>query len=117
MNRRAFGRKGELIAMNYLARRGYRILATNYYCRFGELDIVAQKGETLVFVEVKCRRSIDGFEQAVGPKKVEALMNSARSFLQWTGLEEATFRFMLVYVHLQHEAAKTARIRCLKDPF
>ena len=53
-----FGRKGELIAAEYLKNHGYEILATNYHCKFGELDIVALEGEVLCFVEVKSRTSL-----------------------------------------------------------
>ena len=53
-----FGRKGELIAADYLRDKGYTILNTNYSCRFGELDIVALDGEVLCFVEVKSRTSL-----------------------------------------------------------
>jgi putative endonuclease len=52
-----FGKKGEELAARYLSRRGYRILEKNYRSRAGELDIVAMDGKTLVFVEVKSRRS------------------------------------------------------------
>jgi len=52
-----FGRFGEEIAGRYLARRGYKILDKNYRTKSGELDIVAMDGRTLVFVEVKSRRS------------------------------------------------------------
>ncbi len=53
-----FGRKGELIAAEYLKNHGYKVLAMNYRCRFGELDIVALSGEVLCFVEVKSRTSL-----------------------------------------------------------
>lgn len=52
MNTRQVGRIGERIAVNYLKKRGYRIIATNWTCNFGEIDIVAEK-QNLVFVEVK----------------------------------------------------------------
>lgn len=48
---------GETIACDELTRRGYAILARRYRTRFGEIDIVAERGETTVFVEVKARRS------------------------------------------------------------
>ena len=52
-----FGRLGEAIAVRHLKQNGYRILARNYRNRFGEIDIVARQGETIVFVEVKARSS------------------------------------------------------------
>ncbi|MFZ4438247.1 MAG: YraN family protein, partial [Syntrophales bacterium] len=51
------GKKGEELAAAYLEEAGYRIIERNYRCLFGEIDMVAEEGETLVFVEVKSRRS------------------------------------------------------------
>lgn len=50
------GRRGEELAAAHLARLGYEILARNHRTRFGELDLVAFDGETIVFAEVKTRR-------------------------------------------------------------
>lgn len=50
------GRAGEDYTVNWLRRQGYRILARNWRCRWGEVDIVAQKGDIVAFVEVKTRR-------------------------------------------------------------
>ncbi|HWT23714.1 MAG TPA: YraN family protein [Solirubrobacteraceae bacterium] len=54
--RKTLGRRGEQFAVEHLTRRGWQVLARNHHTRFGELDIVARDGETLVFCEVKtCR--------------------------------------------------------------
>lgn len=55
--RKNIGSSGEAIAARFLRRQGYRILATNWRCRLGEIDIVARDGDTLVFCEVKLRRT------------------------------------------------------------
>jgi putative endonuclease len=55
MNKREFGKAGEALAVNYLEQSGYRILHRNYWCRMGEVDIVAQKDDCVHFVEVKTR--------------------------------------------------------------
>jgi putative endonuclease len=60
------GRASEYIAAAYLFIKGYRILALRYRTRLGELDIVAQKGEILAFVEVKARRTEQAGIDAVG---------------------------------------------------
>ena len=60
MNNRKFGDAGEELACRYLEKNGYKILERNkYYSRFCELDIVAQEKNTIVFVEVKTRRTND----------------------------------------------------------
>lgn len=51
------GKKGEEIASSFLTSQGYKIIAKNFRTRFGEIDLVAVKEETLVFVEVKTRAS------------------------------------------------------------
>ena len=56
---RDFGRAGENQAVEYLDKKGYEILVQNYRCRFGELDIVAEKDGALCFIEVKTRSSVE----------------------------------------------------------
>lgn len=51
------GKIGEMEAVTYLDRKGYRILERNYRCSFGEIDIIAEKDDTLCFIEVKTRRN------------------------------------------------------------
>ena len=51
------GAWGEALAARYLQKKRYAIVATNYRCRFGEIDLIAQDGKYLVFVEVKLRKS------------------------------------------------------------
>ena len=57
MKRRDTGILGELLACDFLSKNGYHILETNYRCPEGEIDIVAQQEDTLVFVEVRTKRS------------------------------------------------------------
>lgn len=52
-SRRELGRRGEDLAAQYLAERGYRILARNWRCKLGEIDIIARAPEALAFIEVK----------------------------------------------------------------
>ncbi|HIU63502.1 MAG TPA: YraN family protein [Candidatus Avacidaminococcus intestinavium] len=54
----SFGRWGEDKASDYLARKGYTILARNYRCHYGEIDIIGLKNQEISFVEVKSRKSL-----------------------------------------------------------
>ena len=54
-NKKAIGAEGERVAAEFLLGKGYNLLERNYRNRLGELDIIADKGDTLVFVEVKTR--------------------------------------------------------------
>ncbi len=80
------GSWGERQARLHLETNGYRVLATNYRCRTGEVDIVASQGDELVFVEVKTRRGNDfGHpEESITPAKAERLAAVAEEFLQST---------------------------------
>jgi putative endonuclease len=51
------GQEGEVLAKNYLLKQGYEILERNWRCKKYEIDIIAKKGETMVFVEVKTRKN------------------------------------------------------------
>lgn len=81
--RQALGRRGERLAAAYLCKQGYTILEMNFRSRYGELDIIAFTGETLVFVEVKARlnrRFGEPFE-AVTAGKQARIRRMARSWL------------------------------------
>jgi putative endonuclease len=66
---RGFGRRGEYLAMLALLLRGYRILARNLRTPVGEIDLVAARGRTIVFVEVKSRRELDAARTAITPQQ------------------------------------------------
>ena len=53
------GAWGEALAAEYLKKRGYQLIACNYRCRFGEIDLIVSNRKYLVFVEVKLRKSAD----------------------------------------------------------
>lgn len=82
--RSLLGRRGEAAAREFLEQRGYTVLAENYRCPWGELDIVAQQGETVVFVEVRTRRShaFGTPEESVTRAKGQHLVASAEHYLQ-----------------------------------
>ncbi len=96
--RRALGRAGEEAAVEELGRRGYRILARNHACRAGEVDIVAQDGDCLCFVEVRTR-SRSGIAPAatVDAAKQRRIVAAARDYL-YRHPAEAPIRFDVVAV-------------------
>ena len=82
--RHLFGSAGEYSAADYLKKKRYKILGQNFSCRFGEIDIIAQDGKYVVFVEVKTRRN-ENFAQArefVTPAKQERVIKAAMLWLQ-----------------------------------
>jgi putative endonuclease len=94
------GKSGENYACLELERRGYAILDRRYRTRAGEIDVVARDGETLVFIEVKARRSgrFGPPSEAVGPQKRDKLMRMASSYIFAKRLGNARCRFDVVSV-------------------
>jgi putative endonuclease len=82
--RRWFGTRSERAAARFLRGRGYRIVARNYTCPYGELDLVALDGPTLVFVEVRSTGCADAERPAasVDAAKQSRLTNLALHYLQ-----------------------------------
>ena len=79
-----YGRSGEDVAAEYLERQGYLILDRNWYFDHKELDIVAQKDECLIIVEVKTRRrnTYGRPEEAVTPRKIGLLVLAANAYVR-----------------------------------
>jgi putative endonuclease len=83
--RQRLGERGEMLAAQHLARRGFQILERNYRTRWGELDIVAFNGNELVFCEVKTRRADPGRAwplESVHPRKRQRVRRMASSWLR-----------------------------------
>lgn len=78
-----WGDQGEKIAEAYLTARDWSIVARQFRCKGGEIDIIAAKDDVLAFVEVKARSEDDGFDAtiAVRPSKIRRLVTAARTWL------------------------------------
>ncbi|MFH2062704.1 MAG: YraN family protein [bacterium] len=100
MSIRALGLAGERIAARYLRRHGYRIVERRWSCRFGEIDLVAEFGDEVVFVEVKTRSGTGygGGLAAVGFRKSARLRAAVYSYLQSRGWTGRPFRLDVVTV-------------------
>lgn len=106
------GKRGEEAASRYLRRKGYRILERNYRSPFGELDIIARKGVTLVFCEVKTRRS--GVpEEALGSvdrRRRERMARAASHYLMEKGGQGCSCRFDVIALLLVGDKWKIVHI-------
>jgi putative endonuclease len=101
--RKALGSKGEDLAVQYLKRRGFKVIERNYHCSAGEIDLIAREKNTLVFVEIKARSSSDyGLPQdAVDRFKQKKLIEVARTYMAERHLtEDIAARFDVVAIHL-----------------
>jgi len=99
-SKQSVGRKGENVAVRYLKKRGYKILEQNYRTQSGEIDIIAKEKKTLVFVEVKTRRSrsYGSPKFAVTPRKQRSISKAALYYLKLTNQSDAGARFDVVSI-------------------
>lgn len=111
--KQAVGRAGEEAAVRFLEARGYRILARNFRRAYGEVDIVAQEGEVLVFVEVKARSStrFGAPAEAVTATKRRRLSKIALTYMMRHALTECPARFDVIAVLLD----KNGRVRRIEQ--
>ena len=114
--KKELGRRGEELALRFLKKSGYKIIERNYVCKMGEMDIIAQEKDTLVFVEVKTRTSMDfGPPQlAVNPTKQMQLSKVALNFLKEKRLEDVKARFDVVAIVLKPAGEE---VELIKDAF
>lgn len=88
--RHALGRRGEELAASHLAAKGYQIVAQNWRCETGELDLVAREGQCLVLIEVRTRRgrSMGSPEESITAAKQARLIALGEAYVQendWDG--------------------------------
>lgn len=106
MSRRSKGMEGENLAAQFLEKRGYTILERNYRFDRGEIDLVAEQGQELVFIEVKARHSkrYGSPEESVTPAKEAQLKKVAEGYLYEHDIENQSCRFDVVTIIYQHGA-------------
>jgi putative endonuclease len=114
--RQTLGQRGEDLAAEKLAASGYALLARNYRCPHGEIDLIARQTETLVFVEVRTRRG-PGFgtpEESITPRKRQHLIASAQHYLQENNLMDENWRIDLVAVEMAKNG-KLVRVEIVEN--
>jgi putative endonuclease len=113
------GNRGEAEVARYLRKRGYTLLASQWRCRFGEIDLVARtKKGVLCFVEVKLRSagSIGLPREFVDRRKQERLRTAAGCYLAAHELEDAPARFDVAEVY-QNEQGAVLQLQYIEDAF
>jgi putative endonuclease len=116
MDRRETGKLGEKLACNFLANNGYRIIETNYRCRDGEVDVVTQLRDVLVFVEVRTKKNLKFGtpEESITEKKKEKLRAVAEHYAQNHENLPSTWRIDVVAVQLSFQG-KPRRIEIIEN--
>ena len=117
MNKREKGRNSEDIAKDLLVSKGYRFIQRNFYTRHGEIDLIFEDRNELVFVEVKSSKG-DYYgqpEERIDRTKVKRLTESARIFLAENKIRNKDCRFDVVSI--LYEEDNSARINHIKNAF
>ena len=103
MSTKRLGELAEKIARAFLEMKGHAILGTNYTFRRYEIDIIAEAGRRIVFVEVKCRSGLGHGppRQAVGAEKMRHIIRAAEAFLAERRMTDRATRFDVIEVRIE----------------
>lgn len=113
MNKRKFGTVGEKIAQDYLKNNGYEIIETNFYTKKGEIDIISQKDNCIVFFEIKTRNNLEYGTPAMAvdfTKKMH-IKNSAKIYIHINKLYGYDVRFDVIEVIIKNGKCKINHIK------
>ncbi len=117
-DRKEVGAKGEKLAAKFLKRKGYKIIQRNYKCKLGEIDIIAEQDRTIVFVEVKTRRTQEfGPPQyAITAAKRGQISRVALLYIREKKMVEQSCRFDVIAITFPPESRKP-RIEHIENAF
>lgn len=112
MNNKLRGSKGEAIAADYLRKKGYKILSMNYFCRFGEIDIIAEKNGVVAFTEVKLRKNkkFAAAREFVTKSKQERIIKTAMIYISSLNAEPVNSRFDVIEIYCDDEITEINHI-------
>lgn len=98
--KKSYGKKGEELALDYLRRQGYAIIALNWRCPYGEIDIIAEKQSVLIFVEVRARHaySTEAALASINQRKRQKIQASASCYLHEHRLEDHAWRIDVIAI-------------------
>jgi putative endonuclease len=115
-NKRQWGKAAENMAAVFLEQSGLKILERNFRYERGEIDLIAEEGDELVFIEVKARRSslFGAPEDAVTEKKQEQIQAVAEGYLYIHEIDDRPYRFDIVAIDFKDGNAKYLH---MKDAF
>jgi putative endonuclease len=116
-NRQQKGRRAEEAACAFLQDKGFHLLQQNYRCYYGEIDLIMQDGEDIVFVEVRSRSRTDYGHagESINKNKQMKLVKTATHFLQKKGcLYKVNSRFDVIAIHV---AAGNMQLEWFKNAF
>lgn len=119
MDRRTqFGNAAETFVAKELRSQGYSILQTQYRTKLGEIDLICQDGDEVVFVEVKARNSLQfGYpEDSVTKKKIGHILRVGEQYLRTEQKTDTPWRIDVVSVEFQYQPPKLTHIKSIDIP-
>lgn len=116
MKKRETGALGEKIACDFLGKNGYNILETNYRCPEGEIDIIARQADSLVFIEVRTKKSwaFGSPEESITKVKKEKLKTLAERYGQEHDNLPAAWRIDIVAIQMENNG-RVSRIELIEN--
>ncbi|TCP52508.1 putative endonuclease [Tumebacillus sp. BK434] len=119
-SRKQTGAMGEQIASDWLLQQGCVLIARNWRCQDGELDIIAAEGDTLLFLEVRTRTTLGRFgtaEESVDWRKQRQVRHLAARYLSAHQHFYRRFRFDVIVVYLHRHSDHVQNIRHIRNAF
>ncbi len=112
------GRLGENLSQKFIIQKGYKIIATNYYSKYGEIDIIATKNNFLIFFEIKTRSSnIETALSSISFNKQKKIIKTAAIFLSKHPLLADMFTQFDVICVIKNKISNSFEIHHLEDAF
>ena len=110
------GHLGEKIALKKIKGLGYKLIAKNYRCVLGEIDLIARDGDSLVFIEIKTRKgaSIGYAKEAVDQKKMKQISKAALTYMKENDCYDAKSRFDVIAINIK---GNKKEIEVIKNAF
>ena len=101
LNKQKLGSLAEDLALNYLINKGYKPLAKNFFCKYGEIDLIMQKNNIIVFIEVRCKTANSLYTplESITKAKTIKIKKTADAFLAKNNkLSESLCRFDIISI-------------------
>lgn len=106
--RKQVGTQGEMLAVEYLKTKGYEIVISNWKCKSGEIDIIAQMEQMVVFIEVRTRLNKGSYgtpQESVNDHKQRKVRNTARVYIHQHGKYNESIRFDVIAIYLKADGS------------
>lgn len=110
--RKELGKSGEQLAREYLRKKGYKILEHNYRTRYGEIDIIAQQDSSIVFIEVRTKRTpkFGPPQLSITKFKRNQITKSALAYIKENAISDQSCRFDVVAITFESSGTKIDHI-------